>query len=367
MEPRAESWVKALDSDSWNRQSLALREIIQVSQSTPDLLGADLLEPRLERLAASSKWEVRRRVAQLLGHYRSDLGTRLLLRLTNREHESNARVLSAARRSLSRWQSLERQERERQRRESTLYEEMTRLRAEDPATARRVETLGFNYAVEIVGGIGHDLGRSAQVATLVRDALLEEFGEAQVGELADRLSRQAEFLSALRRDTNAFAQRSTPPRAATQVVKVIDTVVQDLGPKLASVELTTRVEPGLQVFVPQEQLGRAINNLLRNAAEALGEDEGGAILVRAYEAGDELDYRTAVLEVVDNGPGIEDLETLRLPFKSTKKQRGQGVHSGLGLAIVSRLVERDCAGRFEIVTEKGEGTTARLYLPMEET
>jgi signal transduction histidine kinase len=67
------------------------------------------------------------------------------------------------------------------------------------------------------------------------------------------------------------------------------------------------------------------------------------------------------LRVADDGPGMtEDVVRRRMdPYFSTKPR---GVSTGLGLALVHRLVT-GAAGRIDIDTVLGQGTTISLSLP----
>jgi len=88
----------------------------------------------------------------------------------------------------------------------------------------------------------------------------------------------------------------------------------------------TRVLPPHAVFVMADRvrLDQVLINLLRNALDATKDVEDPIIDI-ILAAG-----HTATLTVRDNGPGIEDLDSLFEPFYTTKAP-GDGV--GLGLAI----------------------------------
>ena len=98
---------------------------------------------------------------------------------------------------------------------------------------------------------------------------------------------------------------------------------------------------------------------MRNALDATkGVDEPEIeVLLAAGE--------TATLTVRDNGPGIQDLDSLFEPFYTTK-QPGDGV--GLGLAISSGIVN-DLGGRltarnWQAPDGKGQGAVFEVQLPI---
>jgi two-component system, NtrC family, sensor kinase len=103
------------------------------------------------------------------------------------------------------------------------------------------------------------------------------------------------------------------------------------------------------------QLNQVWMNLLANAAHALG-SKGGEIRVatRAKEG-------VVEVSISDTGTGIspEHLENIFDPFFTTKPV-GEG--TGLGLSISFSIVERH-AGRIEVQTELGKGTTFKISVP----
>jgi two-component system nitrogen regulation sensor histidine kinase NtrY len=150
------------------------------------------------------------------------------------------------------------------------------------------------------------------------------------------------------------------------------------APELADVSLNTIVEQGVTLFQAQlgapgmpsisltldldatagtiradaEQLGRAIQNVLLNAIDAM--PAGGALTVRTRRADG-----TVRLEVSDTGQGLTAEESSRLftPYYTTK-QHG----TGLGLAIVQAVVA-DHLGRIWVESAPGRGATFHIELP----
>lgn len=70
-----------------------------------------------------------------------------------------------------------------------------------------------------------------------------------------------------------------------------------------------------------------------------------------------------VVEIQDRGTGISADELLLVRRKFARGRLAKADGSGLGLAIVSRIVA-DHNGSLVLESERGTGTTAKVYLPM---
>jgi signal transduction histidine kinase len=133
--------------------------------------------------------------------------------------------------------------------------------------------------------------------------------------------------------------------------KKIVVIKKDYGdlPKVAA-------QPGrlLQVF----------NNVIGNAIDAVTEGgQNAAPLIEILTRIEEHDgVKYAVVQVMDNGPGIRDdiIDRVFDPFFTTKKI-GKGV--GLGMSISYGIV-RDHNGRIHIGSGDGKGTTVSIFLPI---
>jgi polar amino acid transport system substrate-binding protein len=182
-----------------------------------------------------------------------------------------------------------------------------------------------------------------------------------VGETQDAGRRIKRFVEDLR----AFGRRDDAPRHApldlNEVARTAARLV-DGTVRRATRRFALELAPALPTFTGSaERLEQVVVNLLLNACQALPDPERGIRLSTSHDpARQEL-----VLAVADEGAGIapEDLARLSEPFFTTRVAAGG---TGLGLAIAARIA-REHRGRLEWRSTPGEGTTARLVLPLEAT
>lgn len=117
---------------------------------------------------------------------------------------------------------------------------------------------------------------------------------------------------------------------------------------------------GIEVSIDQENLRRAVINVVNNAVQALDDKDaaGDHFTVLTKVSGDWVE-----IKVVDAGPGISD-EFLGRIFEPLFSGKSFGV--GMGLAIVKSIIEQH-NGSVEIESKIGRGTTVILYLPLKQT
>jgi signal transduction histidine kinase len=105
-------------------------------------------------------------------------------------------------------------------------------------------------------------------------------------------------------------------------------------------------------YFDERRMARAIQNLVRNAIEAM--QQGGTLTLTCADDGEDL-----MLQVADTGPGIPQAIRGRVfePFVSVGKKTG----TGLGLANVKKIVEEH-GGSVE-VESTNRGATFTLRIP----
>jgi DNA-binding LacI/PurR family transcriptional regulator/signal transduction histidine kinase/CheY-like chemotaxis protein len=264
---------------------------------------------------------------------------------------------------------------------TTLHERSIQERL---ATAQRMQSLSL-----LAGGVAHDLNNALGPIVALPDVILTNLDAALGGD--------AQAISELRADVEAIkvaslrASRTIKDlltlgrQGQTEKVQVdLNLVVLDSLPSSSArfsaeddrpvtLAIDSHHEP-LWINGSEAHLVRAINNLIRNAVEAI--PGRGSVSIKtsivtvnspmpAFETIEPGDY--AIVSVTDTGSGIveSDMGQVFEPFFS-KKKLGDESGTGLGLAIVHGVV-KEHGGYVDVQSRVGEGTTFTLYFPRSRT
>jgi signal transduction histidine kinase len=250
----------------------------------------------------------------------------------------------------------------RQMEESARIEAEARLRASELhfVELEKMQALGrlaagvahdFSNLLTVVVGCAHEIKRLSQDPRLVDAA-------AQILATARRGTALVKELLAFGRDERSQARVLDVAEALASMRFMLRTAAGSTHP----VEIECEAPVG-RVLMDRTQLERVVLNLVMNARDAM--PSGGSITIRVRETdvhasdGDSGAY--VVLEIEDDGVGMDRETQSRIfePFFTTKPV-GQG--TGIGLAVVYRVVERS-GGFVHVDSEPGAGTRIRVYLP----
>lgn len=124
-----------------------------------------------------------------------------------------------------------------------------------------------------------------------------------------------------------------------------------------------RLQIGLNITLCQEEitinadeelLSQVVINLLKNAIEALEDQEDGNITLNIQQSDD-----TTLLEITDNGPGIPHklLDNVFIPFFTTKKKG-----SGIGLSLSQQII-RMHGGELKVYSQPYTETRFTIVIP----
>ncbi len=210
-----------------------------------------------------------------------------------------------------------------------------------------------------VAKVSHDLRNTLTSAQLFTDRI-EGSDDPLVRRLAPKLVNSITRAVSLCESTLAFgrAEEPAPTLAMIDLADIVDDVIE--GERLAAGSDTIAwirdIPPLFRVRADGEQLHRVIQNLVRNARQAIAAaNRPGEIRLRAHEDDDSW-----WIEVSDTGPGLsaKAREHLFEPFQGGTRKGG----SGLGLAIAAELTQGH-GGSLNLGETGPQGTTFVLCLP----
>ena len=223
-------------------------------------------------------------------------------------------------------------------------------------------THGFNQMVQevartendravMLAGVAHDL-KTPLARLRLRAEMMDE------AKVRDGVVRDVDSMTHIVEQFLVFAHDGADRSEAVEVDAQCERVVRSyraVANSAASVLTDLKAGPGF--LLPAATLDRILSNLLDNA-HAYGQPPVIVSTARTSSG--------YTLAVQDNGQGIaaQDLMNASRPFVRLDPARGGNGHSGLGLAIVERLVRR-AGGEWEIGNHGGRGLRVLMTFPFD--
>lgn len=231
----------------------------------------------------------------------------------------------------------------------------------------------------MTGGLAHEIKNPLSTIGLNVQLLIEliedlEIPEAERTRLLSRmkgLAREVERLRGILTDFLEFAGKVHADLRPTDLNVLVDELIDFYRPESERQGVRVRADlhaTPLIASIDPKLIKQAVLNLMLNATQAMASNVGGA---DAGARTSELILRTtptvganreaeAAIDVIDTGPGIapETLAKIFQPYFTTKSGG-----SGLGLPAARRLIEEH-AGRLDVHSEIGRGTSFRVILPV---
>lgn len=199
------------------------------------------------------------------------------------------------------------------------------------------------------------------------EELEEQSGQelpAPIHEFVDAIHDRAQKLLVLVNDLFDLSHVELGSAALQRVPVPLHEVVQQLAEKATrtlsgkSVDLHLQLASSHPVALGDpRRIEQVLDNLISNAIKFT---EKGSITIRTQRQQHEV-----LLEVTDTGVGIDEayLEKLFIPFSQEEDWRNRRFEgAGLGLTFVQRVLAL-LDGRIEVNSEKGRGSTFRVFLP----
>ncbi len=231
------------------------------------------------------------------------------------------------------------------------------LRVIDQRRARseKLEALGT-----LAGGAAHELASPlSTIAVVAKELERRVKGSEAETALGEDLRLMRDEVARCRRILDRMSARAG---------QMVGEVVVTLRPRELIEEIVTGLRQqdrvrivmapaaeAVTLDVPKTGLAQALRGIVQNGLDASHPE--GVVTVTA-----EIESKRLRIEIRDEGPGMPPDVMARAgePFFTTK---GVGAGMGLGLFLARSVIER-LGGAFELRSEEGRGTVARVLLPL---
>jgi signal transduction histidine kinase len=197
---------------------------------------------------------------------------------------------------------------------------------------------------EAVTKVSHDLKNILATAMLESDRLSAS-GNEDTRRITAGIARAIDRAVAMSKSIVRFAREGLPEvhRRPVDLAAVLDETIAAVRPAFPECTMAHDVDRAVRVFVDPALLERALENIIRNAAEA-----GGKTIAVAWRAD------LSALAISDDGPGLPPRarDHLFMPFAGSARPGG----SGLGLPIARESL-RAQGGDVQLEATGDTGTT----------
>ncbi len=217
---------------------------------------------------------------------------------------------------------------------------------------RQEERLAWQRLIRV---LGHEINNSLTPIKSLAGTLRQMLRTEAPGQDFDRplevIEERAESLNHFLAAYRQLAQLPPPRRQAFS----LNGLLQQLAQLETRLPIEMSPGPELTIHADKDQLGQALINLLRNAAEAALDNHGRAPELQITCTGSSQEV---VVRIIDSGMGIANTSNLFVPFYTTK-QNG----TGIGLVLVKNIIEAHL-GTIRLTNHPEGGAVAEIRLPL---
>jgi two-component system OmpR family sensor kinase len=214
---------------------------------------------------------------------------------------------------------------------------------------------------QFLADAAHELN-TPLAAIRLQAQLVRRTPEAERVAALDELDRGILRTSHLVSQLLQLARLEPDARRSEHAMVQLDALVREVVVSFAARAAEHRIDLGLTSADPAcvrgdaQALRAMLDNLVDNALRYAGEGARVDLALR-------VEGHHAVVEVMDNGPGIAAADRERVQERFVRLDQGQSTGSGLGLAIVRSIADLHAA-HFEITDAPSGGLLARIRFPM---
>ena len=233
--------------------------------------------------------------------------------------------------------------------------------------AQKMESIG-----RLAGGIAHDFNNILMSIIGYSELTLLEMKEDDPNyENIKIIHTAGERAAALTRQLLAFSRKQVLETKVISLNVIIDNITALLGKTIGEdISIKTCLDAEGNIDADAGQIEQVLMNLVINARDAM--PDGGEVIIETKNISLDENYTGLhadvqpgpyiMLAVTDTGEGMDKelIEHIFDPFFTTK---ALGKGTGLGLATVYGIIKQH-KGYIYVYSEKGKGTTFKIYFPV---
>lgn len=185
-------------------------------------------------------------------------------------------------------------------------------------------------------------------------------GDPKINEYLGKLHQGVQSLNSVIETTRQLDFNAMGTRKPEYVNSIVQEVLSQSGHFIGAIRVVIDMDQSTDILVnaDRQMLVQVLVNLIRNAAEAIGErdpPEGGSITIASSIS----DTNCIAIKISDNGIGMDENEREKIfRFKYTTKRDG----TGIGLYLCKMMVKIH-EGFIQVESTKGSGSTFTLSFP----
>jgi PAS domain S-box-containing protein len=218
---------------------------------------------------------------------------------------------------------------------------------------------------EVTAVFAHDVRNPINNISMGVQLLARKYGnDEQTKDISYRMLQDCDRLTTLMESVLAYSKPLNTQFEETNLGFLLDRVIGRLKQKILKNGITEFIQKPEKIPVimaDSRSLDQVFTNLISNAIEAMGTNNGGTLAVHIEESNEIKNHPQVVVKIIDSGPGIPEEVRGQVfePFVTTKKSG-----TGLGLAICKRIVTAH-RGNITVNSFPG-GTVFSVFLPIKQ-
>ena len=174
------------------------------------------------------------------------------------------------------------------------------------------------------------------------------------------LDEMSNDLSRLEQIVDRFSRMGSDAKMEEyDLSETVQTIIQYLERRLPrigkNVEISSNVESDLQLTGNSVLISWALENIIKNAIDAIDHDSG------LIEISSSMENKSVLILITDNGKGISKRDRKNI-FRPGFSSKNKGW--GMGLSLVKRIIEDIHGGKIRVMdSTNGKGATFQISLP----